>query len=260
MVMELKRLNIWLLFFAIFLTSCSQAGEGKVQTTLNVAAAVSLQDALMELKEIYEKESDVEVLFQLGGSGTLARQLEQGMDADVFLSSNITWMDNLEEKDLIIKETRKDILQNRLVLVTNKDDVPSIDNLIYFNWEDVNRIAIGNPESVPAGEYAKEALMELEIWDEWENQFVFAKDVRQVMAYVESENADYGLVYGSDIVVSEQLHVVATIDSSLHKQIIYPGAVIKNSEHVEEATGFLQFLQTDVAQEVFKHYGFGGNP
>ena len=242
----------------LFLTSCAETAGESADSELSIAAAVSLTESLNELKGIYEQEHDIKLNFQFGSSGTLARQIEQGSGADVFISSNVNWMEALEKKQQILSGTRQDIVGNQLVLVASEDTELTYEDVIEIDPEKIGQIAIGNPESVPAGEYAKQTLTELGLWNELENQLVLAKDVRQVVTYVKSGNVDAGFIYKSDVVVAEGLEVLATVETDLHDAIIYPGAVIAGTKNKESSEEFLRFLLTEEAQEVFKSFGFEG--
>lgn len=228
--------------------------QGK--TSLTIAAAISLADALEEIKTIYENEHDTELVFNLGGSGSLAQQIQQGAPVDVFISANQQWMDTLENEDFIQTSTRADITGNSLVLITGESSSITYQSFDAITSENVDKIAIGNPESVPAGEYAKEILQNLKIWDGLEDKLVLAKDVRQVLTYVETGNADIGFVYESDALGSDQIKILVTADKHLHEPIIYPAAVIADTKHEQEALDFLTFLETDQAQDILSKYGF----
>ena len=242
----------------LFLTSCAETAGESADSELSIAAAVSLTESLNELKGIYEQEHDIKLNFQFGSSGTLARQIEQGSGADVFISSNVNWMDELENKKLIVSGTRQNIVGNQLVLVANEDTRLTYEDITKINPDEIGQLAIGNPESVPAGEYAKQALTALGLWNVLENQLVLAKDVRQVVTYVKSGNVDAGFMYESDVMVAEGLQVLVAVESELHDAIIYPGAVIAETEHLEASEDFIRFLLTEEAQEVFQSYGFKG--
>jgi molybdate transport system substrate-binding protein len=243
---------------AILFISCNSENEDVTQerTPLTISAAISLSDALDEIKEIYEQEHLVDLTFNLGGSGSLAQQIQQGAPVDVFISANQQWMNILEDEDLIQTETRSDIIGNKLVLITGLSSSLAYQSFAEISADDVDRIAIGNPESVPAGKYIEEALISLDKWTELEDKLVLAKDVRQVLTYVETENVDIGFVYESDAVGSDLVKVLATADTHLHEPIIYPGAVIADTKHEKEATDFLIFIGTDNAQEIWSKYGF----
>ena len=122
--------------------------------------------------------------------------------------------------------------------------------------EKVQHLAVGEPESVPAGRYAKETLQHLNLWDSLQNKFVFTNDVRQVLTYVESGNADLGVVYSSDVVVAKNVRVIDTAKAGWHNPIIYPGAIVSASRHSAEARAFLDFLTGSAGREVLKKYGF----
>jgi molybdate transport system substrate-binding protein len=224
---------------------------------LMVSAAASLTDALQELKSGFESEHPgVTLTYVFGSSGKLAQQIENGAPVDVFLSASGKDMDKLQEKNLIKQDTRIDFAKNQLVLVANKSSSLQLDSFEQIAPDKVEHFAIGEPESVPAGRYAKEVLEHLKLWDSLQSKLVFANDVRQVLTYVESGNADLGAVYASDAVIAKQVKVLATADSNWHKPIVYPGAVVASAAHPVEAKAFLDYLQGDKGKEVLEKYGF----
>lgn len=222
--------------------------------TLLVSAAASLTDVAADLEKLYQKEhSNVSFTFNLASSGNLQQQIEQGAPADVFISAAKGKMDALEEKDLIVKETRKDLLKNRIVLIVAKD------NNTIKGFDDLNNarvIALGEPESVPVGKYAQESLTSMKLWDKVQSKVVYAKDVRQVLAYVESGDAEAGIVYQTDAQISDKVKVAALAEEDTHSSLVYPVAVIKDSKNQEAAKDFVDFLFSDEAQAVFEKYGF----
>ncbi|SDG27702.1 molybdate ABC transporter substrate-binding protein [Desulfosporosinus hippei] len=221
-----------------------------------VSAAASLQNSLTELQKDYaQKKPEVKLTFNFGSSGTLQQQIEQGAPADLFISAGKSQMDALGQKDLLVKESRIDLLGNDLVLVTGKEDkkVTSLEDLAKA---DVGKISIGTPESVPAGKYAQEALTSLKLWDQLTPKFVLAKDVTQVLNYVETGNVDAGLVYQSDAQGSDKVKVVMALPESSHKPIVYPAAIISATKNQQAAEDFLNYLQSSDAQKVFTQYGF----
>lgn len=251
-----KIMIILLLCMSILFIGCSDKNTSKEKVTLTISAAVSLTDALEEIKEIYEKNNSVELTFNLGGSGTLAQQIQQGAPTDVFISANQQWMDTLEEEDLINTSTRSDVTGNNLVLITQKSSSIAYQSFSEIASEDVEKVAIGNPESVPAGKYTEEILHNLNLWDELEDKLVYAKDVRQVLTYVETGNTEIGFVYESDALSSDDIKILATAEKGLHEPIIYPMAVIDDTKHTEEAADFVLFMKTDEAQEILAKHGF----
>lgn len=263
---EMRKWQIGLFFLigCFFLVGCSNEDTEDLDSVeqedepieLFVSAAASLTDAMDELKEIYEADNNVQLTFNFAGSGKLAQQVQQGAPVDVFISANEHWMDTLMEEGLMMDETRVDVTGNKLVLIAQKDsgiDYTSFDQL---NKEELTNIAVGNPESVPAGEYTEAVLQSLDKWEDMQDNIVFAKDVRQVLTYVETGNADIGFVYESDALSSDEIKILAESDPTLHEEIIYPGAVTTDSEHSNEGEKFLQFMLSDQTQEILSTYGF----
>lgn len=225
-------------------------------TSLTISAAVSLTDALEEMQEIYESEHNVQLTFNLAGSGTLAQQIQQGAPIDLFISANQDWMDTLEEEDMIDPATREDVTGNKLVLIAHKDSTFSYQSFEEIDPTDLDEIAIGNPESVPAGGYTKDTLTSLGMWDDVQDQIILAKDVRQVLTYIETRNADIGFVYESDALSSEDITILATAEEGHHEPIIYPGALIADSKNLEEAQAFLDYILSDEGQDILAQHGF----
>ncbi|MEI6443980.1 MAG: molybdate ABC transporter substrate-binding protein [Nostocales cyanobacterium ELA583] len=225
-------------------------------TSLLISAAASLKEALEEIKPLYQQsKSNVNISYNFGSSGALQQQIEQGAPADIFISAAKKQVDALEQKGFLVAGTRNIIAKNRLVLVVPKN-VGGITSFYSLKDAKVKKIAIGEPRSVPAGQYAQQVLEKLKIWTEVKSKLVFANNVRQVLASVESGNADAGLVYITDAKISNQVKIVVTADEKYHSPIIYPLAVVKRSKNINAAKEFSQFLSSDQAKMVFKKYGF----
>ncbi len=264
--MKKFKLMIFLLIFSIIAVGCNSNNEVKENkkdvdaseetVKLMVSAAISLTDALEEIKVVYEKDNNVDITFNLGGSGSLAQQIQQGSPVDVFMSANQDWMDTLEEADLIITDTRADITGNKLVLITNNDSSVDYESINDILAEEIDQIAIGNPESVPAGMYSEQVLKNLNLWDSLKDKLVLAKDVRQVLTYIETGNVDIGFIYESDAITSNKIKVLATAEDDSHDSIIYPATVIKDTKHEEEASDFVLFMASEEAQEILIKHGF----
>ena len=223
---------------------------------LLISAAASLKEALEEIKPLYQQSKpNVNINYNFGSSGALQQQIEQGAPADIFISAAKKQVDALEQKGLLVPGTRNIIAKNRLVLVVPKN-VVGITSFYSLKDAKVKKIAIGEPRSVPAGQYAQQVLEKLKIWTEVKSKLVFANNVRQVLASVESGNADAGLVYITDAKISDKVKVVVTADEKYHSPIIYPLAVVKRSKNVDAAKEFSQFLSSNQAKTVFKKYGF----
>ncbi len=223
---------------------------------LLISAAASLKEALEEIKPLYQQSKpNVNINYNFGSSGALQQQIEQGAPADIFISAAKKQVDALEQKGLLVAGTRNIIAKNRLVLVVPKN-VVGITSFYSLKDAKVKKIAIGEPRSVPAGQYAQQVLEKLKIWSEIKSKLVFANNVRQVLASVESGNADAGLVYITDAKISDKVKVVVTADEKYHSPIIYPLAVVKRSKNIDAAKEFSQFLSSNQAKTVFKKYGF----
>ena len=255
MIKRLKFLST-LCCLSLLLTGCSSSTKKENKTIeLNISAAASLKEAMADLEAAYtSKNPEVSVVINYGSSGSLQQQIEQGAPCDLFISAGEKQMTALEEEGLLLDGTNKDLVKNSLVLVTSNDsEISSIDSL---NSDAVSKIALGEPSSVPAGKYADETLTSLAIKDSLNNKLVFAKDVKEVLAWTASGNADAGFVYLSDALSSDGVKIVETISEEYHSPITYPVAIIKDSDDIDAAKAFEDFLFTDEAQEIFEKYGY----
>lgn len=222
---------------------------------LTVSAAMSLKDALQEIQPLYQQQSNVKITYNFGASGSLQQQIEQGAPVDIFISAATKQMDQLQLKNLLLTGTRKNLLTNQLVLITPKQN-QSINNLSDLTSNLIARIALGEPQSVPAGQYAEQTLKADKIYDQVNPKLIYAKDVRQVLTYVETGNVNAGFVYLTDARKSDKVKIVITASPQTHAPIMYPIAVIKNSKNVTIAKEFVEFLSSSQAESVFKKYGF----
>ena len=232
------------------------ASESKENVELTISAAASLKEAMDVIQQTYQEEHpEVRLKFNFGASGSLQQQISQGAPVDLFFSAAEDKFDLLVEEGNIAKEDGLDLLGNELVLVVPKEDqsIKAFEDLVKA---EVNKISIGTPETVPAGKYAKESLEKMDIWKDVESKVVYAKDVRQVLSYVETGNVDAGIVYKTDALVSDKVNIVASADPTTHAPIIYPVGIIKDSKNYEVAKTFYEYLQTEDALKVFENYGF----
>lgn len=223
---------------------------------VNISAAASLTDALIEIQREYTKKSNVILQFNFAASGALQKQIEEGAPCDLFISASKANMDALEQAGLIVSDSRKDILGNTLTFVATTEKADVIKSYEDLTSANASSFSIGTPESVPAGKYAQQALQNLGIWDQVQDKIVYAKDVRQVLEYVDTGNVDCGLVYKSDTLAMKTGVVVMDMPKDSHDPIVYPAALIKDSAQSEAAAKFYEFLQTDYAKSVFEKYGF----
>lgn len=259
------RVVLMVLCCSLFLVGCgnksseNSVSEEKQPVELNISAAASLKEVMADLETAYNKVADnVTLVVNYGGSGSLQQQIEQGAPCDLFISAGQKQMNTLKEKGLLVDETTKDLVENDLVLITAKGvEIKSFDDL---KNSDIKHIAVGDPGSVPAGKYADEVLVNTGIKDSISDKLVFAKDVKEVLAWVASGNADAGFVYLSDALNNSNVNVVKNVpEVNEHSPIIYPVSVIKDSKNIEEAKKFEDFLFTEEAQKIFEKYGYKAN-
>lgn len=257
-------LGILLCGLILGITGCSNSDQ-KTQNSsqslepveLTVSAAISMKDALAELQKSYESSHPgIKISYNLGSSGSLQKQIEEGAPVDLFISAAVKQMDQLESKNLLQKDSRKNLVGNALVII-----VPKNSNLNVTKYEDltqagIKKVAIGETESVPAGQYAKQVLTKIGLWDSLKEKLVQGKNVRAVLTYVETGNAEAGIVYKTDAAASEQVKIVAAAPQGSHEPIIYPAAIVGAAKHSKEAQEFLNYLASPEGQAVFLKYGF----
>ena len=224
---------------------------------LTVHAAASLNDAMKEIGADYEKESGDKLQFNFGASSLLARQIEQGAPADLFLSADEAKMDVLENKGLLLPGTRRNLLSNLLVIVV-ANGAPSIpksaSDLVKPEYK---KIALAEPQSVPAGIYAREYLQKIKLWDALKEKVVPTENVRSALAAVESGNVEAGFVYRTDALISKKVTVAVEIAAAEGPTISYPVAVIKSSKEPERARKLEEYLVGANSRAIFAKFGFG---
>lgn len=245
-----------LLFIAVAAASVGIPSARGKQTGLTVSAAISLKDALDAITPLFAKANPgIAVHYNLGASGTLQQQIQQGAPVDVYISASSDQMDALAKQGLLIQGTRQDMVRNTVVLVapTKSSGIASFNDL---KSSSVKVIAVGEPKTVPAGKYAQEVLTHFGLYDPLHSKFVFAKDVRQVLTYVASGDADAGIVYATDAKTTAKVKVVATAPEDSHSPVVYPAAVLKDSKNVAAAQAFVSFLRSPTGQAVFEKFGF----
>jgi molybdate transport system substrate-binding protein len=224
---------------------------------LNISAAASLTDALKAVDDLYTQANPkVKIVTNFAGSGTLQTQIEQGAPADVFISAASTQMDNLQKQGLLIDDTRYDLLNNRLVLITPADTDLRITSFTDLALDKVTKVAIGDPKSVPAGKYAIQLFDKLGITAQVQPKEVLGSDVRQVLTYVETGNVQAGIVYYTDALTSHKIRTEAYAPDDINAKIVYPVAVIKATKNVDVAKDYLKFLLGAQAKVIFEKYGF----
>lgn len=257
----------WVFISFLLIVGCSQTTttpnlssttSPAVQTAnLTISAAASLKDAMDEIKPLYSKEKpNITLSYNFGSSGALQQQIEQGAGVDVFISAATKQIDALQKKGLLVDGTRKDLLKNQVVLIIPQNSTTGVADFQSLTSPRIKKIALGEPKSVPAGQYAQQVLTSLKIIDPVKSKAVYAKDVRQALNYVESGNADAGIVYLSDAKSTPKVKIVATASEKTHSPVVYPIAVLKSSKNVNAAKDFEEFLSGNEAKTVFEKQGF----
>jgi len=236
----------------IALTALQQARADN----LTVFAAASLKNALDDIAAKWKDSGAGTVGASYASSSTLAKQIEQGAPADVFISADTQWMGYVNKKSLV--DNPHDLLGNRLVLISAKDNPLTLEIKPGLKLAELladGRLAVGDPSNVPAGIYAKEALTKLKIWDEVQPKLAPAADVRAALTLVSRGEAPLGIVYETDAKVDPKVRTVAVFPEDSHKPIVYPVAVVKSSRN-PDAAKFVAFLDGPAAKEIFVKYGF----
>jgi molybdate transport system substrate-binding protein len=241
---------------AIFAPVISRDSAPKGREIL-VAAAVSLKDAFKEIGSMYESQTGVRVRFNLGASGLLQKQIETGAPVDVFASAGEKQMDELQARGLIIAETRRDFTRNDLVLIVPAHSRLPIRSFADLVRPEVSRVAMGNPKTVPAGQYAREALTKTNVWPKLQFRIVLAENVRQVLDYVARGEVEAGLVYATDVAAAHgKVSIAAYAPKGAHGPILYPIAIVKEAEDRSNAQRFIDLTLSDAGQAVLRKYNF----
>ncbi len=237
----------------VFVLLASHAALG---ADLVVSAAASLTDAMNELKPLFESRHPGEkVLCNYGASGSLARQIEGGAPADIFVSASSKQMDRLDSKGLVQPGSRIDLLANEIALVVPKHSKLGLKG--FADLSRAKRISMGDPGFVPAGRYAHQTLEKLGLMDALSSKMVYGEDVRQVLEYVARGEVDAGIVFVTDAeILPGAVEIVARAPKGSHSPIVYPAAVMKDSGHSKIAKAFISFLSGEEGKRVFSKYGF----
>jgi len=245
-------MTLWLLLFCV----PSPAAQTN-KPTIIVFAAASLTNVLQEVGVGFTKDSSIPVKFSFAASSTLARQIENGAPADVFFSADLEWMDYLQTRKLIQVATRHDVLGNHLVLVapvTSKITLRIAPSFPLLAALGNSRLAIGDPDGVPAGRYAHEALTKLGVWNAVADRLARADSVRSALVLVGRGEAPLGIVYQTDALIDKNVRVVDVFPDNTHLPITYPIALANGAK--ADAAEFLSYVQSPAADIIFKRYGF----
>jgi molybdate transport system substrate-binding protein len=248
-------------FLAACVAALAFAGSAGANETkkpeLLVFAAASLTDVLGELAAAWEKSSGVPVNLSFAASSVLARQIEAGSNADVFISADQEWMDYLQERNLVTKPSRVDLVRNRLVLIAAVDSRIELEIRHGFDLAGAlagGRLSTGDPDTVPVGRYARSALTSLGVWEQVADRLVRADNVRSAVMFVSRGEAPLGIVYATDAQIDKKVRMVATFPDNSHEPITYPAAATATAG--PGAAGFLAFLRSKQAAPSWKKFGF----
>jgi molybdate transport system substrate-binding protein len=250
-----KLLCSWLLTACFIGAQAGAADEDKPSIT--VFAAASLTNVLQELGDGFTKDASIPVRFSFAASSALARQIENGSRADMFFSADLEWMDYLESRKLIQSATRHDVVGNQLVLIAPADSKVVLKIQPHFALAATlgkGRLATGDPDSVPVGRYAHEALANLGVWDEVSARLVRADSVRSALAFVDRGEAALGIVYATDALIDKKVRVVDAFPAATHMPIVYPVALTIGAK--ADAAKFLAYIRGPAGSVAFQHYGF----
>jgi len=251
-----RKMGLAMLLLSMACVVFAQGVQEVNSVELLVSAAASTTDCMKELGQRYQAEHpEVKIQFNFGSSGALQQQIEQGAPVDVFLSAAQKQMKALQTKGLMIDSSVRDLLENKVVLITSRTgmELASFEKLPDLS---VTKIAIGDPQSVPAGQYAKQVFDSLGITESISSRLIYAKDVREVLSWVETGNVDVGVVYETDSKIFKQVRVSAYAPEGTHSPVIYPVGVLKQSKQVDDAVAFVDFLFSEEAKAIFASYGF----
>ncbi|MFQ3612483.1 MAG: molybdate ABC transporter substrate-binding protein [Cyanobacteriota bacterium] len=217
-----------------------------------VGAAVSLQPALTKIDELFKAaHPDIQIEYNFANSGFIQQQVEQGAPVDVVFFAAASFMNSLEDGNLLVAGSRRDLLSNRMALIVPADSDATIEDFTGLTTDEIQILSIGDLQAMPAGRYAEEILTEVGVFEELRPKMVFASTVREILTAVEQGNADAGILFTSDAQLSDQVRVVATADPLT--PIVYPAALVRDTP---AARAYLEFLTTEEAEAVFLEYGF----
>ncbi len=254
---NIKKLPLMLGMVMLLAVMAVGCGSKSKETELTILAAASLTDVCNEIKAQYEeKNPGITLTFSYGGSGALQTQIEEGAPADIFMSAATRQMTALQEQGLMDDDSVIFLLENKVVMIVPKGSSLTLTSFEDVGTDKVAMIGLGEPESVPAGQYAEEIFTALGIWEAVKIKANYGSDVRTVLSWTESGDIDCGVVYSTDARTSDKLTVVCEAPSGSHKPVVYPAGVVKASAHSKEARAFLDYLQTKETAKLFQSYGF----
>lgn len=244
------------LIAALVVLICAWTPETARAEEILVSAAASLTDVLKEIAAGYHAKSRNNVRFNFGASNALARQIEAGAPADIFFSADLAQMHYLDNRGLLEPGAARNVVSNQLVIVVPSDSKLAVAAPKDLLKPEIKTIALAEPSAVPVGVYSSKYLADEGLWDQLKPKIVPVQDVRATVAAVESGNVDAGFVYKTDAAISKKVKVAYEVPVAKGPRILYPAAVVKESQHKNEARAFLNYLSIPEAKAIFKKYGF----
>jgi molybdate transport system substrate-binding protein len=234
-----------------------QSQEASEPAQITVSAAASLTEAFMDMEKEFETENpDIDIVYNFGASGTLRTQIEGGAPIDVFASAAQDQMDMLASKGFIYNDTRENFVENSLVMIAPKGNALGLTGMQDLTKTEVEKISIGNPDTVPAGKYAKEALTNAGLWDSVSGKMLMAENVKQALVYVERGEAEAGFVFSTDASSAENDSIEVITSVHVTTPITYPIAVLSSTQHQEDSQLFIDFVTGEKGKSILEQYGF----
>lgn len=255
----MRKSNILKLMAAVLavITIFTGCAKSKEPVEITILAAASLTDVCNEIEKLYEEaNSNINLTFSYGGSGALQTQIEEGAPADVFISAATRQMTALEEKGLMDSDSIVNLLENKVVLIVPADSTADVTSFENVATDKVQMIGLGEPGSVPVGQYSEEIFTSLGTLETVKLKANYGSDVRTVLSWVETGAVECGVVYATDAYTTDRVKIVCEAPAGSHKQVIYPAGVVKSSVNSEEAEAFVEYLQSEEVMALFKSYGF----
>ncbi|MFD2627355.1 molybdate ABC transporter substrate-binding protein [Oceanobacillus kapialis] len=256
------RLFLILLIGLVSLTACSNDPNDSFiksteETHLLLAATSSMSHVLPDVIEAFEEENPyITITVDYGPSGELAQQIQQGAPVDLFISGNQEWMDMLADQSMIVADSRTNFATNQLVFAGTAGEDVSISSLEALQQGTFDKIVLGQPETSPVGTYAKQALQSANLWEPLSDSFLYAKDLAQVVTFIESGKVDAGFVYYSDVIETDRVEMIFPVDSELHNSIEFPAAITTISTNHADSNRFITYLKSDEAATILEEHGF----
>lgn len=238
-----------ILFGCMLLISCAFTSFASAAEQVIVFAAASMKDVIEEAAKQFKEKDGIEVVSSFASSSVLAKQIEAGAPASIFISADLDWMDYVQERKLMNDESRVVLAGNALVIASKKANAETGSEKLLGE-----RFAMGDPSNVPAGKYGKAALEHLNLWSKVKDNAVFTENVRVALQYVSREEVNAAIVYASDRAIAADLIEVYRFPADSHKPILYPAAMVKDASH--KAKAFLEFLESDSGQAIIASKGF----